>query len=164
MANDASQNPVDWPSLAKSLVSALSRPEAGQRELVPTQVLEVCAGAFAAGFARGRWGKVEVGGVPVDLGAGVLLHLLALSGVSPEHGKSLHNLAEGALATYFATWGAAAGRRVRLGEELIPFSSLPFGGAPGWDKAEAKSAKGSNGALAAKDNELLEFIHTIVPN
>src|ERR1041384_3254001 len=63
MANDASQNPVDWPSLAKSLVSALSRPEAGQRELVPTQVLEVCAGAFAAGFARGRWGKVEVGGV-----------------------------------------------------------------------------------------------------
>jgi hypothetical protein len=158
MSHNELQNPADWFLLAQSLARGISQVKTGEDDAVSAQVVETCAAAFAAGFSRGRWGKVEIAGVPADLGAGVLLHLLAWSGVAREQSRDLHNLAEGALATYFATLGASAGKRVRQGEDLLPAVSslLPAAG-------KSNGAR-TNGSLPAKDGELLEFIRTIVPN
>jgi hypothetical protein len=158
MSNNATQSDVDWSSLAQGLIRSLSQSNTASDAELGTQITETCAAAFASGFSRGRWGKVEVGGVPVDLAAGVLLHLVALSGLARSQARDLHNLAEGALATYFATWGATVGKRARQGESILPSASALL------RSAQGTSEPGANGSLPPKDAELLEFIRTIVPN
>jgi len=156
MSSNTLENVVDWPSLAQSLVRSLAQqaPNAGGP---CTDALEVCAAAFASGFARGRWGRLEVGGVPVDLGAGVLLHFMAWSGLGGERRQELQHLAEGALATYFATWGATLGKRVREGEQLLPLPGVVA-------ELASRGRAISNGSLTEKDSELLQFIRTVVPS
>lgn len=165
MSNSASQNPVDWSQLALALVGNATQSKANDGTVVAAQIAEVCGAAFASGFTRGRWGKVELGGVPFDLGAGVLLHLLGWSGVAREQSRDLHHLAEGALATYFATLGASAGKRARQGEQVLPDPSVLV---RTLNKNLGVGLNGStstaNGSLPTKDGELLEFIRTIVPN
>jgi hypothetical protein len=138
-----------------SLIRALIRGSGDDRDLrrASRQALAVGASAFAFGLARGRWGGVEIGGVPIDLGAGVLLHLLGLSGVAGSGSDDLHNLAEGALATYFATWGASLGKRMRNGEQILPGSGAQRGAAPG---------KAANGTPPASDVQLMELIRSAI--
>lgn len=67
------------------------------------QTAEVAAGAGAAGFIAGKYGTVEIVGVPLELAAGVALNLAAhakLAGKSSEH---LHNVGDGFLAMYVGT-------------------------------------------------------------
>lgn len=163
MSSNVSQNTVDWSSLAQSLVRSLSQ-QSRTSDAVGAQVAEVCAAAFASGFARGRWGKLEVGGVPIDLGAGVALHLLAWSGVAGERRQELHNLAEGALATYFATWGATTGKRVRDGEQMLKLPGLTAPAPNAGLGAPPLNGAMSGDALSEKDGELLQFIRTVVPS
>jgi len=77
------------------------------------EAVEVSAGAFGAGLVRGRWGAVEfLGGIPVDLGAGLLLHGIGFLGVAGKHAEHAHNFGNGCLASYAATQGAALGVRM----------------------------------------------------
>ena len=65
------------------------------------QMTEVGAAAFAFGYANGRWGEngeLTVAGLPVDLGAAVVLHGVALFGGLGKYTEHGHNLGNGALA------------------------------------------------------------------
>lgn len=73
------------------------------------QAVEVNASAFSFGFLRG-WGHgVLFNYVPVDLTTGVFLHVAGFLGDKGRRSWAphLHNLADGALASFFTTLGAS---------------------------------------------------------
>lgn len=72
------------------------------------QTVEVGGGAFACGVAKGRYGSVEVLGLPVDLLAGAGGHLLGFLG-GGKYAEHIHNLSDGALASYLTTLGQGVG-------------------------------------------------------
>lgn len=70
---------------------------------------EVSAAAFAFGAVQGKYGAVEVLGVPADLGGAVLLHLAGFMGIAGKASDHLHSFADGALASFFFTMGRGTG-------------------------------------------------------
>lgn len=70
---------------------------------------EVSGAAFALGMAQGKYGVVEIMGVPADLAAGAGLHLAAFFGIAGKSSKHLHALADGAMASYFVNLGKGVG-------------------------------------------------------
>lgn len=93
------------------------------------QTMEVGGTAFGIGLVNGRWGGVEVLGMPLELLGAGLLHAGALA-VPRVTGDHLHNMADGALAAYLTTLGAGIGREMLA---QAPAGSLPAGGAAaGW--------------------------------
>ena len=83
---------------------------------------EVSLAAFGMGLAQGRYGSVEVMGVPMDLGAGLGLHLLGFAGVGGRHSDHLHGFGDGALASYLTTLGKGIGAGMRAKAGLPPVS------------------------------------------
>lgn len=77
------------------------------------QTMEVGGTAFGFGILQGRTGGVEVIGVPVDLGAAFLLHLGGYVGAAGEASSHLHNIGDGAAASYLNTLGVGIGARMR---------------------------------------------------
>lgn len=75
------------------------------------QTTEIGATAFGFGFARGRYGDITLPfGIPIDLGAGVVLHALAFMGAAgAKYDEHLHNFGDGALASYLTFLGASFG-------------------------------------------------------
>lgn len=90
------------------------------------RTLETGAVAFGFGLAKGRWGKISVAGIPADLGAGVLGHLLGFMGVGGKNAEHLHALSDGALASYAVEMGAKVGddMRKKSGDNRAPYSPL----------------------------------------
>lgn len=91
---------------------------------------EVVGMAFGMGFLRGYYGeKATIMGLPVDAATGLVLHGVAyglgFAGGAVAHfvAANLHNLANGALATWAAASGAAIGKHKR--EEAAPPSPAP---------------------------------------
>lgn len=74
------------------------------------QTSQVGIAAFAVGAARGRFGEITVIGVPVDLLAGVGLHVLGFVG-GGRYEEAAHNFGDGALAGYLTTLGASIGAK-----------------------------------------------------
>ncbi len=70
-------------------------------------------GAFGFSWLSGYAGTVDVLGVPIDLGSGILLQLAGFSGLGGKWSKILHDLGDGALAAYFAKLGARTGNDMR---------------------------------------------------
>lgn len=70
---------------------------------------EIGASAFGFGLIQGRYGSIEVVGVPIDLASGLGLHVLGFMGVGGAMGSHLHSLADGAIASYAVTMGRGAG-------------------------------------------------------
>jgi hypothetical protein len=77
------------------------------------QTLAVSAGAFGFSALAGWAGSVDVLGIPVDLGAGLLLNIAAYVGLGGSMSKNLHDLGDGALAAYVAKLGANVGDGLR---------------------------------------------------
>jgi hypothetical protein len=75
------------------------------------QTVEVGSTAFGFGILNGRFGGVEVLGVPLDALASFSMHGLAFFGVAPDH---LHNFGDGAMASYLTTTGAGIGRAMAV--------------------------------------------------
>jgi len=73
---------------------------------------EISVVSFGLGVVQGRYGGVEVVGVPVDLGAGVILHTLGFFGVAGAYGSHLHAAADGCLASFFTTLGRGVGTQM----------------------------------------------------
>ncbi len=76
------------------------------------QMAEVSGAAFGFGYANGRWGEngeLAIGGVPVDLGAAVVLHGTAFLGGFGKYSEHGHNLGTGALAACAYRTGAQIG-------------------------------------------------------
>jgi hypothetical protein len=75
------------------------------------QSLEVGGTAFGFGLVTGRYGGVEILGVPGDMAAALALHSVALF-VDDEHtAEHLHNFGDGCMAAYLHTLGLGIGRR-----------------------------------------------------
>lgn len=72
------------------------------------QTVEVGGTAFGFGVAKGRFGSIEVLGMPVDMLSGVGTHLLAFLG-GGKYAEHLHNMADGALASYLTDLGKGVG-------------------------------------------------------
>jgi hypothetical protein len=67
------------------------------------QTAEVAAGAGAAGFIAGKYGTIEILGVPLELAAGVGLNLAAHAKMAGKSSEHLHNVGDGFLAMYVGT-------------------------------------------------------------
>jgi hypothetical protein len=91
------------------------------------QVLQTAeVGAAAAGFAwaNGRYGalnakagnydpEIDVLGVPADVGAAVVLHGLAFTGLLGKHKEHAHNIGDGALSSYLCRIGMRMGLQAK---------------------------------------------------
>ncbi len=89
------------------------RDKADKAVEVLVSAAEVGGASFSLGLIQGRYGGVEIVGVPLDLGAAIVLHGLAFIGVGGKLSHHLHNFGDGALATYLATLGRGAGVEMR---------------------------------------------------
>lgn len=52
---------------------------------------------------------VKIGPVPLDLGAGAVMHLLAVLGMGGKMNRQLRNAGNGAMASYVASWARGIG-------------------------------------------------------
>jgi len=75
--------------------------------------LEVGAASFGFGVVQGRTGGVKVVGVPLDLGAAVILHLAGFTGIAGKMADHAHSLGNGALASYLTSLGRGIGIEMR---------------------------------------------------
>ena len=98
------------------------------------QSMEVGVSALGFGWAEGRYGSIELLGIPANLGASVVMHGLGYFGMAGKHSEHLHNLGDGALASYLHTMGVGIGARsrplaARQGVNAGVTNVLPSGGA-----------------------------------
>jgi len=133
MAYSASMAEVhDVRRKAMSLAARARTSLAKADKAIDVSVTAVVTGgtAFAFGVAQGRYGGLEVAGVPADLGAALVLHGLGFAGVGGKQNDYLHAAANGALACYLSTLGRGVGVDWRA-RSLTGGSSgsLPAGGA-----------------------------------
>lgn len=96
------------------------------------RTVEVGAMALGMGMAQGRYGSVEIVGVPAELAVGGVLNLLGYFGIAGKHSDHLNNLGDGALAAYLTTVGKGVGTAMKL-------KSLG-GGTPAQIQAPAKGS------------------------
>lgn len=114
------------------------------------QSMEVGMSALGFGWAEGRYGSIELLGIPANLGASVVLHGLGYFGMAGKHSEHLHNLGDGALASYLHTMGVGIGARSRQ-------PARPGGATSGANVLPRESASSSSEVHQAQplsDNEL----------
>lgn len=137
--------PLEAEELRQSHQRAWNRVEAAQRKEktikeTGLQAGEVAIGALAFGVLHGR-GQSEFRNIPLDLVAGVVLHGAGLwmGGRKPSAAAHLHNLGDGAMASFFTMLGANLGAKTKTpataasGEGDLPLmlgmgSSIPTRG------------------------------------
>jgi hypothetical protein len=71
---------------------------------------EVSSAAFVAGVVQGRYGGIELLGVPLDLGLAVALHVAAFVGLAGRSSPHLHGFGDGFLAAFLTTTGRGVGQ------------------------------------------------------
>lgn len=115
---------------AQGAGQAIKRARERADEVVGTvvQTTEIGTAAFGFGLVNGRWGGVEVLGVPLDLLAAGGLHVLGFVGVASDH---LHNFGDGALASFATTLGRGVGIEMAQKAAQQP-NQLPAGAAAGY--------------------------------
>lgn len=119
---------------------------------------EVAGASFAFGVANGYTGGLEVVGVPVDLGVGVLAHFAAFW--LPENtARHVHALADGGVAAYATVSGIGIGAKMK--ERQRAAAALPAGAAapaaaqgalpsPNADHAMAQAIRGMQEAAGVR--------------
>lgn len=91
------------------------------------QSAEIQASAFTAGVVKGRFGSIEIVGVPADLGAAVGGHVLAFFG-GGKYKEHIHNLSDGVLASYMTALGAGIGARMAVEAARAAGTAAPASG------------------------------------
>ena len=114
------------------------------------QTAEVGLTAFGFGWAKGRYGSVELMGVPADLLGGLVLHGLGFVSGGRYH-EHLHNLGDGAIASYATTLGFGIGDRMKQESEAA---------APGRQTQGALPAAQAGGDESLSDAELAALSRT----
>lgn len=87
------------------------RAEAQETVMSVVRSVEVGGTAFSFGIVNGRWGRPELLGVPVDLGGSMVLHSLGFL-LDKELAGHLHNLGDGAMASYLTSLGTGIGAKM----------------------------------------------------
>jgi len=87
------------------------REEAQATVMQVVRTVEVGGTAFSFGIVNGRWGRPEFVGVPVDLLTSIGLHGLGFV-LDKEAAPHLHNLGDGALASYLTALGTGIGAKM----------------------------------------------------
>lgn len=72
---------------------------------------EISTAAFTMGVLDGRYGGVELMGIPLSLGAAAASHLMAFLGIAPDH---LHSFGNGFLASYLSNLGNGVGAKMAM--------------------------------------------------
>jgi hypothetical protein len=100
---------------------------------VGIKVLEVTVPAAILSYANARSaaGEVMLGPVPLDLGLGIALSLLAAFDVADEYTEDMLNIGLGALASYATRTGAAFGAAAAKAAPAQATSGLEISGAGG---------------------------------
>ena len=106
-------------SAARNRVAKV-KAEAEEAAMTVVAAAEVGGTAFALGVVNGRYGSPEILGIPADLGIGIAAHILGF--MTDEGGDHIHNIANGALASYLSSLGTGIGQKM-LSESRAP--SLP---------------------------------------
>lgn len=92
--------------------------DAHEKIMVVVQSAEIGTSAFAFGLINGRWASPELVGVPVDALTALGMHTAGFL-LDNEGAKHLHNLADGAMASYLVKLGSGVGAKMRL-ESMNP--------------------------------------------
>ncbi len=98
-------------SLSAKARAALAKADQAVETVITTS--EVSAAAFLFGLAQGKFGGVAIVGVPVDLLAGLGLHIAAFAGIGGRNAHHLHAFADGALGSFFNALGRTVGRQLQ---------------------------------------------------
>lgn len=85
---------------------------------------EISAAAFGLGYVNGRYGGLELFGVPLELLLGAGLTLVAQTKIAGKSSGHMANLGNGALAVYFGTLGTGLGRQSRS-QAAVPAVTPP---------------------------------------
>jgi hypothetical protein len=118
---------------------------------VGLSALEVNAGAFAGGVMGGRWGSVDLYGVPADAASGLALHALGLTGLAGKYGEHVHNFANGLLAAWTMRAGVTVGMLWRQKAGLSAVAMQLPGTATAGVGANVRSIRGARGALTPEE-------------
>lgn len=145
------QQAADWKQRAERLMARARNITEKSEETVGQVIrtMEVGGAAFTAGVLKGRYGTVEIAGVPADLGAAVALHGIGFLG-GGKYKEHLHSFGDGVLASYLTAVGAGIGDR--MARESAAAAARPAGAA-----APAAAASGhelASGAERLSDAEL----------
>lgn len=81
---------------------------------------ETLGTAAIVGYLSGRYGPLKVGNVPMDLAAGLGLHLAAFLGLGGKWDEHMHNVANGALLAYVVKFSVGLGTQSRAKAGLPP--------------------------------------------
>lgn len=148
----------EYEELKKDLGSAYRRLGNIKDEMKETmhyvrQTMEVSLTSFALSWALGKWGGPECSitfvGIPVDLGAAVVLKGLAFSTVLGSYSGDAHAIGDGMLAVYLTKKGLSMGSKsAGRGGSLSVAGALPaangysgsYGGQTDADLARAMAA------------------------
>lgn len=109
------------------------------------QTAEVGAAAFLCGVVQGKWPNKSLMGLPLDLTAGLALHIMGFAGVGGKYASHMHSFGDGALASYLVTVGKGVGATLTLPD---PFTT---------SKGDSSFAGLSGGASLA-DEELARMV------
>lgn len=102
-------------SISSKARAALAKAEQGVETVITTS--EVSAAAFLFGLAQGKFGGVAIVGVPIDLLAGLGLHIAAFMGIGGRNAHHLHAFADGALGSFFNALGRHVGSQYQTEED-----------------------------------------------
>lgn len=100
---------MDRLASVKNRIAKVQR-EAEERVEQVVRTFEVAGTAFGIGVMQGRTGGIEVVGIPLELGGGLLLEVLGHLDFAGKMSGHLINVGDGALAAYATTLGRGVGQ------------------------------------------------------
>lgn len=127
--------------------AALAKADEAVSTVITTS--EVSAASFLFGLAQGKYGGIAIVGVPVDLLAGLALHIAAFAGIGGKNSSHLHAFGDGALASFFGGLGRQVGRSIQTPEDRARIAQSGVSGA---------LDGGTTGGASLADEELARMV------
>lgn len=99
---------------AQSITARAAKVKEKADMMVETGIRAAVVGgtAFGLGVVQGKYGGIELAGVPLELIVGLGGHIAGFTGVGGKASPMLHNVADGALAAWACTMGRGIGKGI----------------------------------------------------
>jgi hypothetical protein len=109
------------------------------------QTMEVGLASFGMAWALARWGgpskTISVIGIPVELGAALVLKGVGFTGLLDEYSADAHNLGDGLLSVYLVKKGFELGQPSTAASGSMAVGALPAGNPLAQSMADAELAR-----------------------